>query len=78
MDAADATARGLTEGDRVDLVNEVGTLRGRVRIVRLPVGTLQVHWPEGNVLIAHDPGHREPGSKVPDYNALVEVVVPNG
>jgi len=32
-----------------------------------------VHWPEGNVLIAHDPGHREPGSQVPDYNAVVTI-----
>jgi hypothetical protein len=30
-----------------------------------------VHWPEGNVLIPAGPAHREPMSKVPDYNALV-------
>ena len=38
-----------------------GTLDGRVTLVRLPARTLQVHWPEGNVLIAGGPDHREPG-----------------
>jgi hypothetical protein len=46
-------------------------MAGRVRVVRLPARTLQVHWPEGNVLIDGGPEHREPGSRVPDYNALV-------
>jgi hypothetical protein len=32
---------------------------------------LQIHWPEGNVLIPHGPCDE---SGVPDYNALVEVV----
>jgi hypothetical protein len=36
---------------------------------------LQVHWPEGNVLIAAGPAQREPGSKVPDYNAVVTLSV---
>ena len=41
--------------------------------MRLPARTLQVHWPEGNVLIAGGPDRREPLSKVPDYNAVVTV-----
>jgi molybdopterin-dependent oxidoreductase alpha subunit len=73
LDEADAAALGLGEGDQVVLRSEVGALRGRVKLARLPAQTVQVHWPEGNVLIAHDPGHREPGSQVPDYNALVTV-----
>jgi hypothetical protein len=44
-----------------------------VRFVPLPSGTLQVHWPEGNVLLAGGPAHREPRSKVPDYNAVATV-----
>ena len=36
-------------------------------------GNLQVHWPEGNVLIPH--GIRDQ-SGVPDYNAVVEVLSP--
>jgi hypothetical protein len=41
--------------------------------VRLPSRSLQVHWPEGNVLIGADPAQREPRSKVPDYNAVVSL-----
>ena len=48
---------------------------GRCKLVRLPTRSLQVHWPEGNVLIASGPGQREPQSKVPDYNAVVTVEV---
>jgi len=71
MDATEATERGLAEGDAVVLRTETGELTGRVKLVRLPRRTLQVHWPEGNVLITGDAHHREPGSKVPDYNAVV-------
>ncbi len=71
IDAADAVGLGLTEGDRVRLRSEVGTFEGRLKLVRLPERTLQVHWPEGNVLIGAGPAHREPRSKVPDYNAVV-------
>jgi hypothetical protein len=44
---------------------------GTAHLCRLPAGSLQVHWPEGNVLIAAGPDHREPGTKIPDYNAVV-------
>ena len=73
IDEADAAAMGLGEGDRVVLRNEVGELAGRVKLARLPARTVQVHWPEGNILIAHEPANREPGSQVPDYNALVTI-----
>ena len=51
----------------------VGEYHGRVHLARLPRRTLQVHWPEGNVVIGAGPEHRDPGSKVPDYNAVVTV-----
>ena len=73
MDEADAGALGALDGDRVRLTSDVGSFEGRVRIVRLPARTLQVHWPEGNVLIGSRPEQREPASKVPDYNAVVIV-----
>jgi molybdopterin-dependent oxidoreductase alpha subunit len=71
IDAADANELGLVQGDPVVLESEVGSLAGRVQIARLPRCTLQVHWPEGNALIDGAPRTREPGSKVPDYNAVV-------
>jgi predicted molibdopterin-dependent oxidoreductase YjgC len=73
MDPADAAASGLRAGEWVRLKSETGSFEGRVTLARLPSRTLQVHWPEGNVLIPAGPGHREPSSKVPDYNAVVTV-----
>jgi anaerobic selenocysteine-containing dehydrogenase len=73
MDPADAQALGLEGGDRVVLRSATGTFEGTVTPARLPARTLQVHWPEGNVLIAAGPDRREPASKVPDYNAVVTV-----
>ncbi len=55
------------------LVSDVGAMDGHLRVVRLPRRSLQVHWPEGNRLIASSPDHREPQSRIPDYNAVVRV-----
>ena len=71
IDADDARALGFLEGDRVILTSETGSYAGRLHFERLPHQTLQVHWPEGNVLIAGGPAHREPRSRIPDYNAVV-------
>jgi molybdopterin-dependent oxidoreductase alpha subunit len=73
MDAADAARMGLRDADPVRLESATGTFDGAVRTVRLPAGTLQVHWPEGNVLIAAGADHREPHTNIPDYNAVVSV-----
>ena len=71
IDASDAAAMGFMEGDAVTLSSDTGTYRGRLLFARLPRRSLQVHWPEGNVLIAAGPEHRESASRVPDYNAVV-------
>jgi molybdopterin-dependent oxidoreductase alpha subunit len=73
MDPADAAELGLGADDEIVLRSEAGEMRGRVRLTRLPHQSLQVHWPEGNVLIASGPEHREPRSHVPDYTAVVTV-----
>jgi anaerobic selenocysteine-containing dehydrogenase len=73
IDARDANGLGLDEGDRVTLRSDTGSYTGRLRFARLPARSLQVHWPEGNVLIAAGPEHREAASRVPDYNAVVTV-----
>ncbi|HJR25272.1 MAG TPA: molybdopterin dinucleotide binding domain-containing protein, partial [Acidimicrobiales bacterium] len=75
IDDADAAAIGAEEGTPVRLTSGTGTFEGRCKLVRLPARSLQVHWPEGNVLIPGGPGHREPSSKVPDYNAVVTLEV---
>jgi anaerobic selenocysteine-containing dehydrogenase len=73
MDGDDARRLGLEDGDPIVLRSPVGSYPGRVRLARLARQSLQVHWPEGNVLIESGPDHREPGSKTPDYNAVVTV-----
>jgi molybdopterin-dependent oxidoreductase alpha subunit len=67
----DAQRLGLGNGDAVVLRSESGELRCRVQIAPLAPGNLQVHWPEGNVLIGD--GRRSPEARIPDYNALVTV-----
>jgi molybdopterin-dependent oxidoreductase alpha subunit len=73
IDAADAAALGGEEGTAVRLTSDAGSFDGRLKLVRLPAQSLQVHWPEGQVLIGGGPADREPQSKVPDYNAVVRV-----
>ncbi len=70
----DAGRLGLRDGDPVVLRSDVGEMRGRACIAPVQPGTLQVHWPEGNVLI--DRRRRSPQTGVPDYNALVRLGVP--
>lgn len=73
IDATDAAARGIMDGDRIVLRSETGEYVGRARVTRLARRSLQVFWPEGNVLLAAGPEHREASSKVPDFNAIVTV-----
>ena len=75
IDEADARALGAADGSAVRLTSEAGSLDGHLKVVRLPTRSLQVHWPEGQVLISGGADHLEPRSKVPDYNAVVTVEV---
>ena len=65
----DAGRLGLVEGAPVRLRSATGEFRGRLRLAPVKPGNLQVHWPEGNVLVAG--GVRSPVAGIPDYNALV-------
>lgn len=65
----DAARRKLQNGDRVRLNSATGSFTGTVRVDNIKSGNLQVHWPEGNVLLA---AHEiDPASCEPDYNAVV-------
>jgi anaerobic selenocysteine-containing dehydrogenase len=67
----DAAELRLMRNDRVRLNNEFGSMAGRVFPAPIARGNLQVHWPEGNVLL---PGGRVDSlGGVPDYNARVRV-----
>lgn len=71
MNAEDVERLQLREGQTILLRNEVGEYRGKVKLAEIKSGNLQVHWPEGNVLIAR--GVIDPLCGIPDYNTEVEV-----
>jgi molybdopterin-dependent oxidoreductase alpha subunit len=70
INEVDANHFGLKDGDVVLLTNELGSFRGRVYTAPIKPGNLQVHWPEGNVLLDKSKRSRE---GVPDYNAVVRL-----
>jgi hypothetical protein len=45
--------------------------RGRAYIAPMRSGNLEVHWPEGNVLLSGT--RRDPASLEPDYNIEVTI-----
>ncbi|MGH2349490.1 MAG: hypothetical protein ACRDFT_08505, partial [bacterium] len=57
------------------LRSAAGEFRGRVRIAPMKPGNLEVHWPEGNVLIDR---RRSPEAGIPDYNAVVRMEKADG
>jgi molybdopterin-dependent oxidoreductase alpha subunit len=71
MSEIDALKFGLRDGDACVLRSDAGEMRGTVMIARVKPGSVQVHFPEGNVLIANGP--RAPGSDIPDYSAIARV-----
>jgi molybdopterin-dependent oxidoreductase alpha subunit len=68
INPGDAGRMGLVSGDRVRLHNDFGTYRGRVLLAPVTAGTLEIHWPEGNVLV--DPKARSPLAKIPAYKEI--------
>jgi molybdopterin-dependent oxidoreductase alpha subunit len=71
MSREDAEKLGLKQGDAVVLKNDLGSLHGKVYIASVKPGNLQVHWPEGNVLL--DRKKRSHISGIPDYNGIVHL-----
>jgi molybdopterin-dependent oxidoreductase alpha subunit len=71
MNPEDAAALHLANQDTIALVNETGRMEGKVFLAPIARGNLQVHWPEGNVLIRR--GLVDSMGGVPDYNAQVRV-----
>jgi predicted molibdopterin-dependent oxidoreductase YjgC len=69
MNPDDAAALHLRSNDRVALVSDAGRYEGRVFLAPIARGNLQIHWPEGNVVIPR--GLHDTLGGVPDYNANV-------
>jgi molybdopterin-dependent oxidoreductase alpha subunit len=68
MSPDDARRLGLRSGDSVLLQNDFGTYAGTILVAPVANGTLEVHWPEGNVLV--DPSARSPLAKIPAYKEI--------
>jgi formylmethanofuran dehydrogenase subunit D len=68
MSAADARHLGFANGDKVLLSNAFGTYAGRIAIADVAEQTLQVYWPEGNVLL--NPEAHSPHAKIPAYKSV--------
>jgi molybdopterin-dependent oxidoreductase alpha subunit len=71
ISAVDAERLGIDDGDAVLVSSSTAELAGRALVAPIAPGNVQVHWPEGNVLIDPDVRSREAG--IPDYNARVSV-----
>jgi len=71
MNPDDAAMLHLVQNDRVLLKNDLGSFEGRIFLAPIARGNLQIHWPEGNVLIRR--GVCDPAGGVPDYNGRVNV-----
>ena len=67
----DADNKGLAHGDSIVLVSSTGRMRGHCMIAPIAPGNVQVHWPEGNVLIER--GVSDPECGIPDFNTEVEI-----
>ena len=71
MNPEDAALLHLKQGDALTLSSQHGHFEGRLFPAPIARGNLQVHWPEGNILIPS--GVLETLGGVPDYNAWVRV-----
>jgi len=74
MSPDDAQRLHLVSGDAICLRNSCGTYAGTVLLAPIIEGTIEVHWPEGNVLV--DPKARSPLAKIPAYKELWAMVEP--
>ena len=68
INQADAMRLSLISGDTVRIKNEFGEYHGRIRIADVAQKTIEVYWPEANVLI--DPQALSPLAKIPAYKSV--------
>ncbi|MFY9554579.1 MAG: FdhF/YdeP family oxidoreductase [Blastocatellia bacterium] len=71
MNIDDAERIGVTNGDEVLVTSSAGQMRGRCLIAPIAPGNVQVHWPEGNILIER--GVSDPKCGIPHFNTEVEI-----
>ncbi|MCZ8523596.1 MULTISPECIES: FdhF/YdeP family oxidoreductase [Paenibacillus] len=71
MSEEDGKKLGLREGDAIVVYNRYGAMHGRAKWEPVRAGNIEVHWPEGNVLLPT--GVYEPHAGIPEYNTSVIV-----
>ena len=71
ISADDLRRLNLQEGHTVRLRSPNGAFNGRLRAAAIKPGNLEVHWPEGNILLSG--AAIDPDSMEPDYNAVVSL-----
>ncbi len=65
LNPEDAARLGLRQGQAVVVENRHGAMRGRVFPAEVAPGSVQLCWPEANVLV--DPAARSPNAHIPAY-----------
>ncbi len=70
ISADDAERLRIADGDRVLVRSAAGEMEGSACLAPIAPGNVQVHWPEGNVLLGEG---RSAEAGIPDYNARVSV-----
>lgn len=71
MNEDDARELGIEEGDPIVVYNQYGMYRGQAKFVNIKSGNIELHWPEGNVVIPQ--GVYEEHAGIPEYGAAVIV-----
>ncbi|WP_349410878.1 FdhF/YdeP family oxidoreductase [Pseudalkalibacillus sp. SCS-8] len=71
MNEEDGKKHGIAQGEAIVVYNKHGLFHGKARFVDVKSGNVQVHWPEGNVLIPK--GVYEQYAGIPEYNTAVIV-----
>lgn len=66
MNESDGKKHNIKEGEAVVIYNQHGSFNGKAKFVQLKSGNIELHWPEGNVLIPK--GVYEEHAKIPEYN----------
>ncbi len=70
ISSEDAGRLGIADGGEVVVRSVEGRMSGRAVLAPIAPGNVQVHWPEGNVLLS---ARRSQEAGIPDYNARVSV-----
>ncbi|WP_066369657.1 FdhF/YdeP family oxidoreductase [Neobacillus fumarioli] len=71
MNADDAGRLSIIEGEGIVVYNGFGVFQGKAKFVEIASGNIEVHFPEGNILLPR--GRYEKYSGIPDYNITVYV-----